>query len=111
MRPPSPSLHSRLRGSQANHYDTSSPSPLNPSHSSEWTLLIYLSPPSPASPLQGGETIFHLPGKKGRDVTVVPKSGMALLHRHGSGRECLSHEGAEVRKGQKWVLRSDVLFG
>jgi len=42
---------------------------------------------------------------------VVPKSGTALLHRHGSGRECLRHEGKEVRRGEKWVLRSDVLFG
>ena len=98
---------------QGPHYDTPqpSPNPLTPTHSSEWTLLIYLSPPPPAPQLVGGETVFHLSGKRGGEVVVAPKSGMALLHRHGSGRECLIHEGRKVEKGSKWVLRSDVMFG
>jgi hypothetical protein len=88
---------------QANHYDSSNPSPVNPSHLTEWTLLIYLS-----DGVVGGETVFHLPGKK--TISVQPTRGMALLHKHG-GHDCLLHEGAVVKKGRKWVLRSDVLFG
>lgn len=39
---------------------------------------------------------------------VAPQAGMALLHLHGE--ECLEHEGAVVRSGVKYVLRSDVIF-
>jgi hypothetical protein len=58
-------------------------------------------------PLVGGETVFY--GPRGREVArVAPKAGMALLHRHGD--ECMEHEGAAVRSGLKYVLRSDVVF-
>ncbi|KAI9831677.1 MAG: hypothetical protein M1819_004743 [Sarea resinae] len=39
-------------------------------------------------------------------IVVGLETGMALLHRHG--RDCLLHEGREVREGEKWVLRSDL---
>ena len=72
-----------------------------------WTLLIYL------STCEGGETVFYPEGsgRKGEKlpepVMVGLEVGMALLHRHGD--DCLLHEGKEVRKGEKWVLRSDLV--
>lgn len=48
-------------------------------------------------------------GKRGKVVaSVVPKTGMALLHRHGD--DCLLHEGKPVESGIKYLLRSDVVF-
>jgi hypothetical protein len=35
------------------------------------------------------------------------ETGMALLHKHGD--DCLLHEGREVKSGEKWVLRSDLV--
>ncbi|KAL6774036.1 hypothetical protein ACKKBG_A23525 [Auxenochlorella protothecoides x Auxenochlorella symbiontica] len=66
-----------------------------------YTVLIYLSTPG-----EGGETVFYKRGK--RLAAVSPRTGLALLHRHG--RDCLLHEGAEVAAGEKWVLRSDVVY-
>ncbi|KAL9039584.1 MAG: hypothetical protein Q9180_002442 [Flavoplaca navasiana] len=80
-----------------------------------WTLLIYLTGPSTGC--IGGETVFYpefgtaesLSGKDNNGVNPVVvnlEAGMALLHKHG--RECLLHEGREVRKGEKWLIRSDL---
>ena len=84
-----------------------------------WTLLLYLS--GAATGCEGGETVFYPEAttattKKGRGggkvevasepVVVEPEIGLALLHRHG--RRCMLHEGREVRKGEKWVIRSDL---
>jgi hypothetical protein len=71
-----------------------------------WTLLIYL------TTCEGGETAFHPePSKKGErppdPIIVGLETGMALLHKHGD--DCLLHEGKEVRSGEKWVLRSDLV--
>jgi hypothetical protein len=71
-----------------------------------WTLLIYL------SKCDGGQTIFYPEPVSKRDKSPNPivcelEVGMALLHRHGD--DCLLHEGAEVRDGEKWVLRSDLV--
>lgn len=73
-----------------------------------WTLLIYLS--GPETGCEGGETVFYPTGARGRrleEVVAAPRAGMALLHRHG--RECMLHEGREVRKGEKWIIRSDLV--
>ncbi|KAM3589182.1 hypothetical protein VKS41_000059 [Umbelopsis sp. WA50703] len=70
----------------------------------EWTLLIYLTGEDEVS---GGETVFYKTEKKKSSVVVAPSKGTALLHRHGAS--CLLHEGKEVTKGVKYVLRSDVL--
>ena len=49
-------------------------------------------------------------GARNRVVArVAPAPGLALLHLHGEDR-CLEHEGAEVARGTKYVLRSDVVF-
>ena len=71
-----------------------------------WTLLIYL------STCEGGETVFYQEpetrkGKVPEPVTVEMEVGLGLLHRHGDN--CLFHEAKEVRKGEKWVLRSDLV--
>jgi hypothetical protein len=65
-----------------------------------WTLLIYL------TVTEGGETVFY-PEDGSPPVSVAPEVGMALLHRHGE--HCLLHEGKEVRRGEKLVIRSDLV--
>lgn len=86
------------------HYDDEVTDPLS-GLKSEWTLLIYLT--GIEDGVQGGETAFRT--NEGKDIVVGLNRGTALLHRHG--RDCLLHEGKEVKGGVKWVLRSDVLFG
>lgn len=73
-----------------------------------WTLLIYL------TTCEGGETAFYPePSKRGErapePIVVGLETGMALLHKHGD--DCLLHEGKEVKSGEKWVLRSDLVVG
>lgn len=51
-------------------------------------------------------------GRRQQQVDLSPISvgmevGMALLHRHGE--KCLLHEGGEVKDGEKWVIRSDLV--
>lgn len=71
-----------------------------------WTLLIYL------TTCEGGETAFY-PESLGKGlgtpdpIVVGLEAGMALLHKHGD--DCLLHEGKEVKSGEKWVLRSDLV--
>ena len=59
------------------------------------TWMIYLN-----DDFTGGETKFY-----GAEVEVKPETGMMLVFRHA-----LLHEGAEVRAGRKYVLRSDIMF-
>ncbi|ETN43096.1 uncharacterized protein HMPREF1541_02254 [Cyphellophora europaea CBS 101466] len=70
-----------------------------------WTLLIYL------TTCDGGETAFYPEPARKRDPAPEPilvglEVGMALLHNH---EDCMLHEGREVTKGEKWVLRSDLV--
>lgn len=60
---------------------------------SRWTLLLYLN-----DDFDGGETEFE-------DASVRPARGAALAFSHG-----LLHQGASVRRGVKYVLRTDVMF-
>jgi hypothetical protein len=81
-----------------------------------FTLLIYLNGGEETTEgelgesLSGGETLFY--GGHGRNtsvtVSVSPKQGQLLLHGHG--HRCLTHEGAEVTSGAKYVLRTDVVY-
>jgi prolyl 4-hydroxylase len=57
------------------------------------TLMIYLN-----ADFDGGETTF-------RDLVVRPQTGTALVFRHD-----IFHEGTAVRRGRKYVLRTDVMF-
>ena len=91
---------------------TSPPTPAK----TTWTLLIYLTGPSTGC--VGGETVFYpelgsaksysnASHKDDRKPFVVGlEEGMALLHKHG--QDCLLHEGREVLKGEKWIIRSDL---
>ncbi len=91
------------------HYDDNLRDPQT-GLSSRWTLLVYL---TGEPEVQGGETVFQLlgkrkKGKKAETVAVSLKAGRAVLHKHGV--DCMLHEGAKVEKGDKWVLRSDVMY-
>ncbi len=59
------------------------------------SYLVYLN-----DDFVGGETVFHQQAR-----TIVPRAGMALLFQHR-----VMHEGAEVREGVKYVLRSDLMY-
>jgi len=67
----------------------------SPHEKSELTLMVYLN-----DGFQGGETAFL-----DLEQRVVPRRGMALLFTH-----CVLHEGCEVTRGVKYVLRSDVMY-
>jgi hypothetical protein len=59
--------------------------------------------------LVGGETLFYTGSGAGRLVTSVsPSTGRLLLHAQGG--KCLTHEGAAVSAGTKYVLRTDVVY-
>jgi prolyl 4-hydroxylase len=60
------------------------------------TFMVYLN-----TGFDGGSTTFHEHG-----VTVEPVPGRALLFQH-----LLLHEGCEVKRGVKYALRSDIMFG
>jgi predicted 2-oxoglutarate/Fe(II)-dependent dioxygenase YbiX len=64
---------------------------------SQLTFMAYLN-----EGFGGGETKFDL---RHGEITIVPKTGMALLFIHR-----LLHEGARVTSGRKYVLRSDVMY-
>ena len=81
----------------APHYDGSYRRP--DGEESFLTFMIYLN-----EGFSGGETRFDLRYPY-FDVTVVPKTGMALCFLH-----YLRHEGAPVINGRKYVLRSDVMY-
>jgi hypothetical protein len=84
--------------------------------------LIYL------GQCEGGGTSFypHGPGSKSggkkktkakeekggpEKITVDAKAGRVLFHWHGvAAGGCMLHEGDEVTSGDKWVLRTDVLW-
>ena len=64
---------------------------------SRLTFMVYLN-----EGFDGGETNFWVGN---RTLPIVPKTGMALFFMHR-----FRHQGAEVRGGVKYVLRSDVMF-
>jgi hypothetical protein len=74
------------------HYDGYYERP-DGSERSQLTFMVYLN-----DGFAGGETCFD-------GATVVPERGMALLFRHRQ-----RHQGATVREGRKYVLRSDVMY-
>jgi hypothetical protein len=60
------------------------------------TLVFYLN-----DGFSGGETDFPELGR-----TIVPRRGSALLFQHR-----ILHEASEVHGGEKYVLRTDILYG
>lgn len=76
----------------------------------EYTLLLYLNSSGADAgdgALQGGETVFWST-KRRELLSQDPEEGLLLLHAHG--RRCLMHEGREVTRGRKYLLRTDVLY-
>lgn len=61
------------------------------------TLMVYLN-----DGFTGGETEFVV---QGRHVVVRPEAGAVLLFKHR-----VSHMGAMVQQGRKYVLRTDVMY-
>lgn len=57
------------------------------------TFMIYLN-----DDFTGGETKFN-------DVTIIPKTGTALCFIHEQ-----KHEGVSINDGEKYVLRSDIMY-
>ncbi len=66
-----------------------------PGQMSVYTVMVYLS-----DGFSGGETVFPM-----LDIAVTPEVGMGLLFFHD-----LLHEGCPVVSGQKYVLRSDLMY-
>lgn len=64
--------------------------------SSLLTLVFYLN-----EGFAGGETDFPELGR-----TITPRRGCALLFQHR-----ILHEASAVREGEKYVLRTDILYG
>ena len=54
------------------------------------------------------DTIFWATKKK-ELCRVAPEEGKMLLHAHG--QRCLMHAGDEVKKGSKYMVRADVMYG
>lgn len=95
------------RGDQFGQHVDVSTRGVQPTEETEYTLLIYLNGGGEGASLDGGETIFW--ATKAKQLCVFqPQRGVALLHAHG--RRCLMHEAAEVTRGVKYVLRSDVMY-
>lgn len=76
-----------------------------------FTVLVYLNggERDPADfRVRGGETIFWKDHDGRRPALAFPPTrGVCLFHGHGD--ECMTHEGAGVEDGQKYVLRTDVV--
>ena len=70
----------------------------------EFTVLLYLN-----DDVEGGETVFYADHRSNQEACrFSPKAGAALIHAHGE--RCLTHEGAVVRKGVKYLLRTDLAY-
>ena len=67
-------------------------------------VLIYLNDEG----LEGGETIFYSDRGSQEACRFFPREGATLVHAHGA--RCLTHEGAAVRRGTKYLLRTDVAY-
>jgi hypothetical protein len=74
---------------------------------SYYTFLIYLN-----DDFEGGETVFYY-GANGQNGMaargVTPKQGSVVCFPQGNSAS-LIHEGSAVRKGTKYVVRTDVLY-
>jgi len=69
------------------------------------TFIVYLN-----EGMEGGETTFFLDYSGKKKVPVNPVSGSALVFFHGAHEDSPLHEGSLLRKGSKYVLRSDVMY-
>lgn len=83
-------------------------SPPSAKQSSLFTFLIYLN-----DEFEGGETTFFLPSVVEGVLNaypVKPVMGSVAVFPHGETTGALLHEGTGVRKGAKYVVRTDVEY-
>ncbi|KAH7367963.1 prolyl 4-hydroxylase [Plectosphaerella cucumerina] len=86
-------------------YDSS---PKDKKQSSLFTFLIYLN-----DEFEGGETTFFIPAQKEGTLNaypVKPVMGAVAMFPHGETRGALLHEGTGVRKGAKYIIRTDIEY-
>jgi hypothetical protein len=86
-------------------YDSSPP---DAKQSSLFTFLIYLN-----DEFEGGETTFFVPGVHEGVMNaypIYPVMGSVAVFPHGEAKGALLHEGTGVRKGAKYVIRTDVEY-
>ncbi|UPR01836.1 Fe2OG dioxygenase domain-containing protein [Chloropicon primus] len=75
---------------------------------SRLTFLVYLN-----EEFEGGCTTFYTPApEEGRleAYSVSPRTGSVLVFPHGGDSGSLVHEGSNVTRGAKYVIRTDVLY-
>eukprot|EP01134_Creolimax_fragrantissima_P006204 CFRG6204T1 len=75
---------------------------------SKMTFLIYLN-----DDFEGGQTTFYMPGPTLGSLAaygVKPRKGGVLLFPHGDTSDSLVHEGSSVLSGNKFVIRTDLLY-
>eukprot|EP00420_Gonyaulax_spinifera_P015087 CAMPEP_0197911330 /NCGR_PEP_ID=MMETSP1439-20131203/72641_1 /TAXON_ID=66791 /ORGANISM="Gonyaulax spinifera, Strain CCMP409" /LENGTH=297 /DNA_ID=CAMNT_0043533057 /DNA_START=63 /DNA_END=956 /DNA_ORIENTATION=- len=75
-----------------------------------FTVLVYLNggDRDPGNRVKGGETVFWKDHDMRRPALAFPPTrGVCLFHGHGD--ECMTHEGAGVEDGAKYILRTDVV--
>lgn len=70
------------------------------------TMHLYLNEPDEDSMLEGGATRFHAMDGSKRHLDVEPKTGRVLLFQH----EGLLHSGADVTRGVKYSMRTDLMY-
>lgn len=90
---------------KAYQYDAS---PRDAKQSSLFTFLVYLN-----DEFEGGETTFFIPSiREGimNAYPVNPVMGSVAMFPHGEAKGALLHEGTGVRKGAKYVIRTDVEY-
>ncbi|KAI1267995.1 prolyl 4-hydroxylase [Xylariaceae sp. FL1019] len=83
-------------------------SPAGSKQSSLFTFLVYLN-----DEFEGGETTFFTPSIREGVMNahpVRPTMGSVALFPHGDAKGALLHEGTGVRKGAKYIIRTDVVF-
>jgi hypothetical protein len=83
-------------------------SPAEKKQSSLFTFLMYLN-----DEFEGGETTFFLPAAREGTLNaypVRPVMGSVAVFPHGDTKGALLHEGTGVRKGAKYIIRTDVEY-
>ncbi|KAK1990462.1 prolyl 4-hydroxylase [Colletotrichum falcatum] len=83
-------------------------SPEGKAQSSLFTFLIYLN-----DEFEGGETTYFLPAARDGTLNaypVRPVMGGVAMFPHGDARDAPLHEGTGVRKGAKYVIRTEVEY-
>lgn len=83
-------------------------SPVGNKQSSLFTFLLYLN-----DEFEGGETTFYMPSTREGTLNaypVRPVMGAVAVFPHGEAKGALLHEGTSVRKGAKYIIRTDIEY-